>query len=166
MTPRELGKAMIRRLLAETRADRASIAVRTAELEQWLGTWTGPEDARAAALAFVLQRSYTGLEALLERVVRALDGAGSRTTDWHRELIDAAELEIPQLRPAILPRSARAADELRRFRHFVRHAYAAPLDPARVVELARGWLAVQPDVEADLDDFEAFLEGLARSLDG
>lgn len=163
MTPREAGAALVRRLLAEIRADRRALAQRDAELDRFLAAWPGPDDAQAAALALVLERSYTCLEALVERVVRALDGDVTRAQDWHRGLLESASLDIPKVRPPVLSASVPAADELRRFRHFVRHAYAAPLDAARVRELAGAWQAARPALASDLDRFEDFLEQLAAT---
>jgi hypothetical protein len=156
----------MRRIRAEIQADRRTLADREAELDRFIAVTPDMEDVRAAALALVLERIYTGLEGLLERIVRAFDGDLDRgTADWHRSLLMAATLDVPQLRPAVLRRSAPAADELRRFRHFVRHAYAAPLDAARVLELAVAWQAACPGLAADLDGFETFLAELAARLD-
>lgn len=155
---------MLRRLVAEVQADRRALGARDAELDEFLSRWSGSDAGQAAALALVLDRSYSGLEALMERVVRTLDGDVPRGTDWHRGLLDAARLHVPTIRPAILAGSADAADELRRFRHFVRHAYAAPLDPPRVRTLAAAWSAAHPLLSADLDAFEAFLEQLAATV--
>jgi hypothetical protein len=154
---------MIRRLLAEIRADRKGLAERDAELDRFLGAWSGSDEGQAAALAHVLDRGYSGLEALLERSVRALDGDAPRAIDWHRGLLEAASLDIPSVRPAILDGTKAAADDLRRFRHFVRHADAAPLDAARALSLATAWRDARLRLRADLDAFESFLEQLASS---
>ncbi len=55
-----------------------------------------------------------------------------------------------------------AADELRRFRHFLRHAYGAPLDFDRLRTLASSWRDTEPALEADLEQFDAFLEQVYR----
>ena len=155
----------MRRALAEMQADRRALAERDAELDRFVGAMPGHEDVQAAALALVLERTYTGLENLLERLVHAFDGdVRRRDGDWHRSLLEAAALDVPQLRPAVLVRCAPAVDELRRFRRFVRHAYAAPLDTVRVQELARAWQVARPDLTADLDRFETFLADLATRL--
>jgi hypothetical protein len=57
------------------------------------------------------------------------------------------------------------ADELRRFRHFLVHAYAADLNAARLQQLAEQWLAAVPLVETELDRFESFLNALAERLE-
>jgi len=61
--------------------------------------------------------------------------------------------------------SLAAADELRRFRHFLRHAYAAALDADHIARLAASWLSANASVNADLDAFSEFLRRMAESLD-
>jgi hypothetical protein len=152
------------RLLAEIRADRSVLADRDTELDRFLEAWAEPDDVHAAALAFVLARTCTILEAIVERILVVLDGDATRTLDWGGAL-GSASLEVPAARPPILATSAPAVDELRRFRHFVGHACAAPLDAARVRELARHWQAARASVASDLDHFEELLEGLVDRLD-
>jgi hypothetical protein len=111
-----------------------------------------------------LDRAYTALESILERVARTLEGGAPVGEDWHRALLQNAALEIEKVRPRILGASSlAAADELRRFRHFLRHAYAAGLD--RIAGLAASWLAVFATVDADLDAFSGFLRRMAESLE-
>lgn len=165
MNAREAGAAAIHRLSAEVAHDQATLALRDAELDALLDAKALPESARAAATALVLDRSYTALEALLERAVRALDGNLEHGSDWHRNLLAAARLAIPEVRPALIDQCTRAADDLRRFRHFLRHACAAPLDGARVAELAAGWRDARPARDSDLAALDAFLEDLAHRLE-
>lgn len=164
MTPRDASAAVVRRLLAEVQADRRALAERDAELDRFLGGHSPMDDVHAAATALVLERTYTGLEAMLERVIRVLDGDSPRGLDWHRGLLATAALDVPTIRPAVLTSTLALADELRRFRHFIRHAYAAPVDPARMGELALAWQAARPLLAADLDRFEQFLADLADRM--
>lgn len=165
MTPREAGAALIRRLSAEIATDRQALAARGVELGDFLSDEATAPATRAAALALVLDRSYMGLEALMERVVRALDGETPSGPNWHPRLLELACLDVPRVRPAVLRRAAQAADELRRFRHFVRHGYAAPLDPDRVRELAESWRESDEALDQDLDDLQSFLDELSASAE-
>jgi hypothetical protein len=54
MNPRDVGAALVRRLRAEVVADREALAARAAEIDGFLGAWSGPDGAQAAALALVL----------------------------------------------------------------------------------------------------------------
>ena len=108
---------------------------------------------------------YTGLEALLERVARQIDGripAGDRS---HRELLSQSMVDVAGSRPAVLPRSLEPGLlALLAFRHFFRHAYGVKLGPARLrLELER-LLLLEPVVSRELDEFAAFLQETADAL--
>jgi hypothetical protein len=165
MKPGDASVALVRRLLAEVRADRGTIVRRSGEVKRW----SDPEAStpeRCAALALALDRTYTAFESILERIARSLEGGPPAADDWHQSLLANASLDIERVRPRILGESAAAAaSELRRFRHFLRHAYAADLDADRLRVLARGWTEALPSVETDLDRFESYLTALARTLE-
>jgi hypothetical protein len=158
--------AIVRRLRAEIRADRDALAERCSEVEQFSSDTEPVPAERPGALALALDRAYTAMESILDRVARTLEGGAPTGADWHRSLLRNASLDIEGVRPAILSaESEPALDELRRFRHFVRHAYAAPLDWPRVRRASQVWLDALPRVQDDLDAFETFLTKLAEELD-
>ena len=161
MTDGDVGAAVLRRLLAEIRADRRALAERQEELDTLLVPGGEPAE-RASATALTIDRSYTTLEAMLERVSRTLEGGPPRDEERHRSLLAGASLAVEKVRPPVLrPETVEAANEIRRFRHFLRHAYTERLRPDRVLELARRWRTGLSLIEADLDGFERFLEELA-----
>lgn len=165
MTQARPTAARIRRLAAEIGADRQGLRGRGEEVRRYHEAG-GEAPERTAALALALDRAYTALEAILERIARTLEGDVPSGEDWHRELLRNAELEIEQVRPAVLSADVvSAADDLRRFRHFLRHAYAASLNPDRVRAVAAQWLTVAATLERDLDEFEKFLGSVAETLD-
>lgn len=158
--------AIIRRLRAEIRADRSALSARGDEVAQFASGADPVPAERPGALALALDRSYTALESILERVARTLEGGAPAGADWHRHLLQNAALDIEGVRPPVLaPELEPALDELRRFRHFVRHAYAAALEWGRVQQAARVWLAALPRLQRDLDAFDAFLTELAERLE-
>lgn len=166
MSAAESGGPRIRRLLAEVQADHGALRDRTAEARSLLASEERDPTERAAALALTLDRSYTSLESILERIAQTLEGGVPESLDWHRTLLRNAGLEIERVRPRVLgPLGLAAADELRRFRHFLRHAYATRLDLAKVKVVARSWLAAAVEIDRDLDRIEKFLDELARRLD-
>lgn len=167
MTPAESSAARVRKLLAEVQADRRALSARTAEARAYVdaGLEQGPPE-RVGALALALDRAYTALESALERVARALEGGPPEGPDWHAELLRDAGLDIERVRPAVLgPPALAAAHEARRFRHFLRHAYGAEIDPARLATVAGAWLAAWDELQADLDRFAGFLGDLAARLE-
>jgi hypothetical protein len=165
MTAGEMGAVQVRRLLAEVRGDRRALVDRCSDVSTFAAPSASPSPERSQALALALDRTYTALESILERVARTLEAGLPVGEDWHRALLQGAALEIDQVRPAILGAQAIvAADRLRRFRHFLRHAYSAAIDPVQVAAVAAAWLGDLPMVAADLDRFEEFLERLAGRL--
>jgi hypothetical protein len=167
MNEAETGAARLRRLLAEVRADRVVLVTRGDEITRLAAdaSTLSSSRERVAALALALDRTYTVLESILERVARSLEGGLPTGADWHRTLLHNAQLDIPGVRLAVLTHDVvDTADQLRRFRHFLRHAYAAELDADRLKRLADSWHRVWQALHSDLDAFERFLDGLAIEL--
>jgi hypothetical protein len=118
----------------------------------------GAGDAEAALVALSLDHAYQAFESLLVRVERALGLAEREGPTWHVALLDDAGHPIERVRPALYPPQAASAwDQLLRFRHFLRHAYAVPLDPERLrANVARLTQAV--------DETAPYVEALAGAL--
>ena len=90
--------------------------------------------ASAALVALSLDHAYQAMETLLVRIERALGLAERTGSGWHRAILADAVQPLPGVRGPVLPApSERDWDELRRFRHFLRHAYTVELDPDRLV---------------------------------
>lgn len=165
MTPEErAAAAAITRLRAEIAEDRALMSRCLEDAEQ-ARTRIGvtPDDHAVLALgAVALHGWYTGLETLLERIARQLDGSVPAGQRWHRELLTQMTIEMPRTRPAVLPR-ALVGDlaELLAFRHFFRHAYGIVLDRARIESRLLTLVTVASVVSGALDAFEAFLVAAA-----
>jgi hypothetical protein len=49
------------------------------------------------------------------------------------------------------------------FRHFFRHAYAVPLDPAQLSDLRAQAEALRSPLRADLERLDRFLDAAARA---
>ena len=109
------------------------------------------------SLAYQLHNLYGAFEQLFEEVARFFENRIDEAR-YHADLIRRMRLEIRGIRPALLSEAtASALDELRRFRHLFRHAYATDLDPAKVEKLA----AKVPGIRnAFGQDFEHFLTRL------
>ena len=109
------------------------------------------------SMGYQLHNLYGAFEQVFEEVARFFE---KRIDDaaYHADLIRRMQLDIRGVRPAVLSvETASRLDELRRFRHLFRHAYAADLDPARVTALA----AEVPGIRsAFARDIERFLSAL------
>ncbi len=109
--------------------------------------------AQAALVALSLDHAYQAFESMLVRLERMLELTPRLGAEWHRGLLADAALDVPGLRPAIVPAEAlRDWFELLSFRHFLRHAYTVDLDAsklARNVEcLERAMITSEPSVRA------------------
>ncbi len=116
------------------------------------------EPLRASALAFEIERFYTAVESMLERILRTLDGDIPSGPSSHVELLRAASVEVRGLRPAVL--DVELENELRvllRFRHYARHGYAEAPEPARLSELAGRVARVDGALPIQLNAFRARL---------
>lgn len=133
-------------LCAEIERDIAEVKRQLERAELYDPAESGPH---AAWVALALDHAYEAFESLLVRIERALDLPPRTGERWHLDLLEAAALDVPELRPAVVPREClNDWIELLKFRHFLRHAYAADLDPRRladnVARLGRAVGATEP----------------------
>jgi hypothetical protein len=161
MSPEQAGAtAALARLRGEIASDRRAMDRRAADLDEAERRLAGsPADPAALALeAWAVQGWYTALELLLERVARQLDCEVPTGDRWHRELLAQATVEVPGVRPAVVPVALRAdLEELLAARHFLRHAYGLELDPPKLAAQAARLRAVAIPLQQSLDVFVAFL---------
>jgi uncharacterized protein YutE (UPF0331/DUF86 family) len=93
-----------------------------------------------AAAAYILHNIYGALENMFEQISRTYENHITDPAQWHRELLAKMFLEIPKVRPAVVPSDLRGfLNDLRGFRHIFRHAYEFELDPEKLVILVRNW---------------------------
>lgn len=94
-----------------------------------------PQDGKpqAALVALSLDHAYQAFESLLLRVEAALGLPVRSGAEWHTRLLEDAMMPLNGVRPEVYPPSVAGEwNHLLRFRHFLRHAYGAPLDAARL----------------------------------
>lgn len=127
MSPADARRAVLR---AEVERD-WEMVLKQLERARSVDPGAGPPEAALVALS--LDHAYQAFENVLVRVERALGLAPRGGAEWHRALLADAALDIPDLRPALFsPELEVDWDELRRFRHFLRHAYPLDLDARRL----------------------------------
>lgn len=116
----------------------------------------------SALVALSLDHAYQAFETLLVRIERALGLPERLGAEWHRAILSASARPISDLRAAVVaPDSERDWDELRRFRHFLRHAYTVELDPTR---LAAGVVRLECAVSRDDANIRALIDALAARI--
>lgn len=113
-------------------------------------------EPESAFVALALDHAYQAFETMLVRLERAV-GLPERTgASWHRALLVDAARELPGLRPLIVPPDV-FVDwvALLGFRHFLRHAYSAALEPQKLTmvaaRLSRAVAATGPRVRETLE---------------
>lgn len=113
-------------------------------------------EPESAYVALALDHAYEAFETMLVRLERAAGFPERSGASWHRALLVDAAREVPGVRPLIVPPEV-LGDwvDLLGFRHFLRHAYAAELEPERLravaARLARAVAATGPHVQQTLD---------------
>lgn len=154
--------------------DRVGLATLESEIRQDLVVMT---DALAAARDRLAQPPPAGLEACAHQLCRlynAFDQMGLRISKafenhiddgagWHSTVLNRLALEIPGVRPAVIPASLKAPlGELKGFRHVFVHAYELVLDRGRIEALLRH---AETAVAALPDRLGAFLAAVARGIE-
>jgi hypothetical protein len=158
------------RLCAELATDCTAMKARASEVAQlnshWdkLGSLGRPE---LVLLAVNLHGWYTALETALERVARLLDQSTPEGGSWHIDLLAQMKLDIPGVRPSVLPEAAmQALHELRKFRHFFRNAYVLEFDPLQIKQRAADLLQADPLLAVTMSNLQTHLAATLAELAG
>jgi hypothetical protein len=121
------------------------------------------DNADLWASAGVLHGIYNAVENTFWRISQTLGETLDRSERWHAELLHVMLLEVPQLRPAVVPDRLRPLlRELLAFRHLYRHGYDLQLDGAKLGTLVDHWKKDRGDLFAA---FAAFQERLLRQAE-
>ena len=147
-----------------------------AQLEDKLSTWrelserlgeamdsSVPELFRTGTVGKILHDFYTGLEDMFRTVAEETGEGLPRTDQWHRELLHTMTLEVPGVRPPVVP--SELEEELLpylRFRHLFRNIYGR-LDWKRMEGLALRMPEVMEDTLRSLKSFISYLKELAEA---
>lgn len=168
MTEREREARRLRLFLARIARDQDAAAAVLDRLrmaaERVRASVADPVTVGAAAL--YLQNFYTAVEELLRRVALELDGGIAAGDDWHRELLGQMSLPVEAVRPRVIDDSLRAdLDLLRRFRHVVRHAYAADFDWDEMQPVIAAAERVMSDLPAAFGRVEEMVHAVIRECE-
>ncbi len=112
------------------------------------------------SLAYQLHNLYCAFEDLFEIIARYFENQVEDIARYHKELLKRMSLPIEGVRPEILSeQNFKHLNELRRFRHFFRHAYAYEIEYEKlkpVLECAeRLRMTYKEDIENFLKRIEA-----------
>ena len=120
-----------------------------------------------AVVAGDLHDYFTAAEALFERVAGTVDGSVPAGEDSRAQLVDQMAADLGDTRGPLLNASLRAwLHELRRFRHFFRHAYAVALDPTRLAHHADRLAQHHPVLVDAIEALETHIRHCMAALQG
>ncbi len=105
------------------------------------------------SMAYQIHNLYSAFEQLFETVVRFFENRLEEER-YHVDLLRRMRLEIDGIRPALVSGEAfNLLDQLRRFRHFFRHAYTAELNPRLLEDHLINAERLRQIHRRDLDNF-------------
>jgi hypothetical protein len=136
------------------RAERAIMAARQRPEDQ---------DLYVDSAALNLHDFYAGLERIFHQIATTVDGNLPTGQEWHRDLLQQMQADVPDLRlPVLSAEVAQALDEFLRFRHVVRNIYAFQFDPEQVARLVQLMPPVFHQAQTELLAFAEFLEQVSN----
>lgn len=91
------------------------------------------DDAYIDSVALNLHGFYQGVEKMLMYLLEYCGSELPEGSDWHKDLLLIAAMEIPKRRPALISvDTLKLLDDFRGFRHVIRNIYTFNLSPERV----------------------------------
>jgi len=116
-------------------------------------------------VALLLHNLYNAFEDLFREVARTFENHEEDPSRYHRELLKKMAIEVPSIRPPLLSsRSLDVLDRLRRFRHFVRHAYNYEIDAEELLHIVKTLEGSFSSILKDIRDFQTWLETVVRGI--
>jgi hypothetical protein len=135
------------------------VAEQVARVERaWDRARRDGDDLYLDAAALGLHAIYSGVERLLEQIVRRIDGKAPAGQDWHRSLLQRAAEPTPSRPAAISQETRQLLEPYRGFRHVVRNVYAFRFDALRMEPLVEGLPDLVRHVNSELSAFADLLE--------
>ncbi|MFW5686300.1 MAG: hypothetical protein ACOC0O_06575 [Spirochaetota bacterium] len=108
----------------------------------------------------IIHDFYTGVERVFVRLAEEVNGGVPHGDHWHRQLLHDMEIEIPDVRPAVISAAlAHDLDEFLRFRYVFRNVYGFVLQPDRLRALQAKLPTVLARFLAEVRRFLAWLSG-------
>ena len=112
-----------------------------------------------SGFAYLMHNLYTGYEAYFLRISKFFEN-GLPSDEWHKILVDRMTWQVEELRPSFLKEADRVPfQELRSFRHLIRHIYDRDLDPERI---ARVYPYAEYTISVFPERHQAFCDNLRR----
>lgn len=112
-------------------------------------------------IAYHLHNLYNAFENAFVAIASTFENSIDELGRWHAQLLERMRLDVSPLRPAVINAATYdALDELRRFRHLFRHAYALELDAERLQLVLRKAMKLREQYVSQFEQFDRFLLSL------
>jgi hypothetical protein len=143
--------------------DRVETVVERAQAIWVDATPDAGQDYRVDAVALNLHGFYAGVERIFKTIATRVDQSMPEGGNWHQELLEQMNTELPGVRPAVLSDAAhKKLDRYRGFRDVVRNVYTFDFDPEQIGLLMKRLPETVEHVRDDLQAFADTLEGMAH----
>jgi len=152
----------LRILRTEIEADINAVGRLLIELGTARGNVRGdPTEEQLAHVGYLLHSVYTGWESAFHRIATTFENKLDAAR-WHEQLLLRMTLDIPRIRPAVIPPDAlEHLAALKSFRHFFRYSYATPLRWNKMQLAVDSVDAAAAPVQAALRQFLVAVEKIA-----
>lgn len=98
------------------------------------------------------------------RIASSVDETIPSGANWHQELLNQMDIEIPSIRPAVISSNLKEAlEEYLGFRHVVRNIYTYHFNPGKIEALIVKLPSVFYKAEAELTAFAKFLQNVPKT---
>lgn len=112
-------------------------------------------------IAMPVHSAYCGIETVLERLIKNIDGKIQSGEEYHKEIILAASVEVIGIRPAIISnKTLEDLDRLRAFRHVIRKRYTQELGLDRIIENGELMVNIFPVISSEIKRFQEAFDDL------
>lgn len=112
------------------------------------------------SVAYQIHNLYCAIEDLLKLVANAFENNIGVGRDWHKVLLLRLSQPIEGIRPALLSETSwEAMEQLRGFRHLVRHAYGKDIELTQLQVNITAARELYPLIAQDINTFVSELEG-------
>ncbi|MFQ6100785.1 MAG: hypothetical protein ACE5OS_06070 [Anaerolineae bacterium] len=146
-------------LTSDVEAQMALIEDIFAGLERRAAGLEPDDEVRMESVAYQIHNLYNAAEDLLKITAAHFENQIADSARWHTALLHRMTQEITGVRPPLLSQETyRLLNSLRGFRHFFRHAYAAPVEYAQLqinLDKAR---QLRPRLREDVERFLSQLQ--------
>jgi len=124
----------------------------------WQGYLATSDDLYLDGVALNIHGFYEGIEQLFLWIATYIDDGAPQGGNSHKLLLLQMTMKVPSQRPAVISEECRGIlDELREFRHVVRHIYPFQLDPNQMQRLVAKVGQALPLLREELSLFSRFL---------